>query len=257
MSIENQTNILTELQKPFEPHDLEWRVQRSLNTKGGPKAIVVPYIQNRAIMSRLDQVFGPGGWKNEYVRWSEKGVLCGISAKIDGEWVTKWDGAEETNIESVKGGLSAAMKRSAVQWGIGRYLYDFDEVWVDIKDRGENYIKDAKNNIQGYWDTPTTVAPKQPKPQVQKVSEPAPKPTAQQQAPVQTASGVSKDPNAWDPADINKLKELKTILGITDNPQLDPFVREFLDSADATYRNVTPQNVKAFNVFLAKKAGNA
>lgn len=49
------------------------------------------------------------------------GVECGISIKIDGEWITKWDAAENTQVEAVKGGRSGAMKRAAVQWGIGRY----------------------------------------------------------------------------------------------------------------------------------------
>lgn len=109
-------------------------------------------------MNRLDQIFGPGKWKNDYRPWGDKGVLCGISAKIDGEWITKWDGAEETNIEAVKGGLSGSMKRAAVQWGIGRYLYNMDEVWVNVTEqrsnRNSNYIKDKNSGITGYWDTP-------------------------------------------------------------------------------------------------------
>lgn len=258
-----------ELQKPFEAKDLEWRVQRSMNTKKGPKAIVVPYIQNRAIMNRLDEVFGPGKWRNEYVRWGDKGVLCGISVKVDNEWVTKWDGAEETNIESIKGGLSASMKRTAVQWGIGRYLYDLDEVWVDIKDRGENYIKDGKNNIQGYWDTPNIQGGKAPKkstpvtPQAQPQAEPAPQTPPQQQekaapqkqspAP-QAQTATSASANDWNQADIDKLKELKQVLGITDNSQLNPFVSEFLDTDGVSWQNITPTNIKAFNIYLSKKA---
>lgn len=154
------SNQLLQLQEPFHPQDIEWRVQRALNTSKGPKAVVLAYVTNRAIMNRLDDVFGVGGWRNEYKEWRDKGVLCGISVKIEGEWVTKWDGAEETNIEATKGGFSGSMKRAAVQWGIGRYLYNLDETWVDVKDRGENYINSkVKSNgkdewIKGYWDTP-------------------------------------------------------------------------------------------------------
>ncbi len=36
----------------------------------------------------------------------------------DSEWVTKWDAAENTQVEAVKGGRSGAMKRAAVQWGV-------------------------------------------------------------------------------------------------------------------------------------------
>lgn len=144
------------LQTPFDPADIEWRVQRAMQTKRGNKAVVLAYVTNRAIMNRLDEVFGVGNWKNEYKEWRDKGVLCGISAKVDGEWVTKWDGAEETQVEATKGGFSGSMKRAAVQWGIGRYLYNLEENWVDIKERGEHYInsKTKDGYITGYWDTP-------------------------------------------------------------------------------------------------------
>jgi len=147
-------SILEQLQAPFEPKDIEWRVQRAMSTQKGPKAVVLAYVTNRAIMNRLDEVFGVGNWKNEYKEWRDKGVLCGISAKVNDEWVTKWDGAEETNIEAVKGGFSGSMKRAAVQWGIGRYLYNLEETWVDIQDRGQNYINDKKANVKGYWNDP-------------------------------------------------------------------------------------------------------
>lgn len=147
---------LENLHSPFKTEDIEWRVQRTLNTAKGPKAVVLAYVTNRAIMNRLDEVFGVGNWMNEYKEWRDKGVLCGISAKIDGEWVTKWDGAEETNIEAVKGGFSGSMKRAAVQWGIGRYLYNLDETWVDLKERGQNYVK--FDNKPMYWDNPVLPA---------------------------------------------------------------------------------------------------
>jgi hypothetical protein len=157
---------MQELQKPFPAQDIEWRVQRVVQTTKGNKAVVLAYVTNRAIQNRLDEVFGIGNWKNEFKEWRENGVLCGISVKIDGEWVTKWDGAEETQIEAVKGGFSGSMKRAAVQWGIGRYLYNLEETWVDIKERGEHYISDKKTGIKGYWDTPSLPSwalPEEPK----------------------------------------------------------------------------------------------
>lgn len=145
--------IMKELQEPFEAKDIEWRVQRAMQTTKGNKAVVLAYVTNRAIQNRLDEIFGIEGWKNEY-KEMHQGILCGISIKINDEWITKWDGADLTNIEATKGGLSGSMKRAAVQWGIGRYLYKLDETWVDINDKGDNYINDKKANIKGYWNTP-------------------------------------------------------------------------------------------------------
>lgn len=153
-------SIMERLQAPFDPSDLEWRVQRAMKTQKGNMAIVLAYVTNRAIMNRLDDIFGVDGWRNEYKEWRDKGVLCGISVKMNDEWITKWDGSDETNIEATKGGFSGSMKRAAVQFGIGRYLYNLDETWVQIKESGENYINTkVKSNgrdewIKGYWDTP-------------------------------------------------------------------------------------------------------
>lgn len=37
------------------------------------------------------------------------------------------------------------MKRAAVQWGIGRVLYDLNTVWVEIEKRGRSFvIKDSE-----------------------------------------------------------------------------------------------------------------
>jgi hypothetical protein len=151
-------NQQEKLQQPFEASEIEWRVQRSGIAKGKGWAMVLAYVNNRAIMDRLDEVFGIDGWKNEYSVAPDGGILCGISALFAGEWVTKYDGAENTQVEAVKGGLSNAMKRAAVQWGIGRYLYKLEATFVQVQPNGKNRIKvDDKytgETITGYWDLP-------------------------------------------------------------------------------------------------------
>lgn len=162
--------LMENLQRPFEGRDIEWRVGSCGQKKdGGFWAKALAYVTNRAIMSRLDDLLGVDGWKNEFREWNvgeSHGVLCGLSLKIGGEWITKWDGAENTDFEPVKGGLSSSMKRTAVQWGIGRYLYNLDETWVECsasKGQGNwNYAKTPKvNGADGaafYWKTPTLPA---------------------------------------------------------------------------------------------------
>lgn len=123
----------------FPASDVEWKPGATSRDK--TKGLAMAYVSNRAIMQRLDDVCGPAGWRNEYRSAPEGGVLCGISIRVtyaDGavEWVTKWDGAENTDVEAVKGGLSGAMKRAGYQWGIGRYLYELPSVWVRLDERG-------------------------------------------------------------------------------------------------------------------------
>lgn len=147
------------LSEPFDPADIEWRVQQSGMKGTKPWTKVLAYVANRAIQNRLDAVCGPENWKNEYKPAPDGGILCGISIRVMDEWVTKWDGAENTDVEAVKGGLSNSMKRAAVQWGIGRYLYKLEATFAEVSaDRGDHYfqIKDGGQvTFRGYWNTPT------------------------------------------------------------------------------------------------------
>lgn len=129
--------IMKDLQAPFHPDDIEWRVGATNADK--TKGIALAYVTNRAIQNRLDEIFGPFGWKNEFREWKEQSQLCGISIKFGDEWITKWDGADDSNTEATKGGLSDAMKRAGYQWGIGRYLYKLENMWVPIKPQGKSY----------------------------------------------------------------------------------------------------------------------
>lgn len=138
------SNTKQQLLEPFDPFDIEWRVQQSGETNGKKWALVLAYVTNRAIMERLDEVFGIGGWQNEFQFMPDGGVVCGIKAKIGDEWIVKYDGAEQTAIEAVKGGISGAMKRAGVQWGIGRYLYRLDTTFVNL------ITKDQKDNNTDY-----------------------------------------------------------------------------------------------------------
>ena len=150
----NNTINFKALSEPFPAEDIEWFI--SATTKDKSKGLAVPFITNRAVQDRLDAVCGPENWKNEYEALKETDVidrdgtitgkkysyLCGISvwSEARAEWITKWDGAEDTDVEALKGGLSSAMKRAAVQFGIGRYLYKLDNVWVEIEQKGNSYI---------------------------------------------------------------------------------------------------------------------
>jgi len=87
--------------------------------KGGNK---MDYVTARFCMDRLDQSVGPQNWKNEYKEIGGH-LICGVSVKSDGEWVTKWDVGTESNFEAEKGHFSDAFKRACVHWGIGRDLY--------------------------------------------------------------------------------------------------------------------------------------
>lgn len=212
--------ISKKLQAPFPVEDIHWRVGNSGKTKaGGVWVKILAYIANRDVMDRLDDVFGPNGWKNEYVSAPGGGILCGI-AVLDletEEWIWKWDGAENTDIEAVKGGLSDSMKRAAVQWGVGRYLYGLGETFADVvTDKGQHKSKVKIDGRDEYvnWNVPASVkkrlgipyqepAPAKEAPatvvaEAPPAKKPAPKVT-EPAKPGLTPSTVSGDPNQLQP----------------------------------------------------------
>jgi hypothetical protein len=145
------------LAAPFTDQDLEWKVQTCGKKDGRFWALIVPYLSARAIQQRLDDTVGPGGWRTRYepiLKGQEvDGYLCHLALKIDGEWVEKCDGAELTDIEPIKGGISNAFKRCAVQWGLGRYLYSMPKTWANCHEGGQESAK-TKENEWFRWDAP-------------------------------------------------------------------------------------------------------
>ncbi|TET87231.1 MAG: recombinase [Sulfurovum sp.] len=174
--------IARDLSQPFGMNSLEWRVQQ---VGGTPEKIwirVLAYITARDIQQRLDEVVGAFSWKNEFTTLPNSigdGAMCGASIKHDGEWITKWNGAENTQIEPIKGGLSSAEKRAWVEWGIGRYLYEVDNLYAEVisqeiynnkstnkKEYTRATYKDKKKNkdIFVYWKPPTLSEKFRPQP---------------------------------------------------------------------------------------------
>ena len=150
----NEEEIQKKLLEPFYPNEIEWRIGATNSNK--TSGIALPYITNRAIMNRLDEIFGVFGWKNEFIV-NDKSKICGISIKIKDVWITKYDGADDTTVEATKGGISNAMKRAAVQWGIGRYLYKLPTMWVSIEQNGKSYKIKGKPPELPNWALPKSI----------------------------------------------------------------------------------------------------
>lgn len=149
--------LYDKLAAPFAADELEWRVAQSGAKNGKPWAKVLVYIDARAARRRLNDVAGPANWRVEYGQGPANGVVATLSIRIDGEWIAKQDGANTTDIEATKGGISDAFKRACAVWGIGEYLYGAGESWADFKENGSQSSK-----IEGAyhkWDPPKLKAP--------------------------------------------------------------------------------------------------
>lgn len=131
------------LTAPFPADAVSWRVGSTNRDK--TKGMALAFIDARDVMDRLDAVCGPDGWQDRYPHANGK-TVCEIDIWCgDRGWVTKSDGAGDTDFEANKGALSDAFKRAAVRWGIGRYLYALPSPWVEVEPMGKSFkIKDSE-----------------------------------------------------------------------------------------------------------------
>jgi len=117
--------ILDELKKPFP--EVKWRA--GATTKDKTKALALAYIESRDVMDRLDEVVG-GNWE---FRCHPEGIwgaltVCGVTREDVGD-------AGEGEFATRKSAASDALKRCAVHFGIGRYLYRFPAQWLPFDGR--------------------------------------------------------------------------------------------------------------------------
>lgn len=186
---------LFKLKDFFRPEDIQFRPITIVKKREGwqyDRALAAAYVDSRAIQDRLDEVCSPEGWQDEYCPGPAGGVMCRLSVKVADEWITKCDAAENSDIEPVKGGISNALRRAAVKWGMGRYLYDLKDLWVDCI----TFTVDNKTRFKKFVTEPQIPAeflpagykPKKPVPPPQKrPSEPMEPPTPKK-APAQNGS---------------------------------------------------------------------
>lgn len=124
-------DLFQQLTAPFPPDAVSWRAQSV--TRDGNKAMALAYIDARDVMERLDSVVGPANWQDTYAETPKGRLICTLSLRIDSEWISKSDGAGDTDVEGDKGAISDSLKRAAVKWGIGRYLYDVKSPWAECE----------------------------------------------------------------------------------------------------------------------------
>ena len=103
------------LKRPFPVAAVSFR-------KGPGSSKELAYITARDVMQRLDEVFGVDGWEDSYDYVGGR-MICTLRCRFGSEWVSKSDGADDSQIEGAKGGISDALKRASVKYGIFRYAY--------------------------------------------------------------------------------------------------------------------------------------
>ena len=137
--------LLAELEVPFPPDHVHWRVMNTSNDK--KRGQIVPYADPRAYTDRLNALFSPPGWTRDYrvetmnnITRVKKGesilsgkVLVTCTVTIIGLWSHSGTGEEWADDDNGMTSADAqAFKRACSCFGLGRYFYDFNPPWVDL-----------------------------------------------------------------------------------------------------------------------------
>jgi len=138
--------LVVELELPFNPSVIEWRVTNT--TKDKRRGQVIPYADQRAYTDRLNAIFTPAGWTRRYTVHTSANfqrdkdqktvakvfVTCDLS--IFGIGSHSATGEEWTDDDNAGTSAEAqAFKRACSCFGLGRYLYYFTGTWVDLDTR--------------------------------------------------------------------------------------------------------------------------
>ena len=164
----NAEEIMNKLRAPFGPDRIEWRVGScGEKSDGSVWARCLAYIDNRAAMERLDEVYGMNWSHCEEFKQIGGQAVCTVTITIEsrneaaggvalfpyrsvtGSCCVEANG----DIDPFKSAASGAMKRAVVNLGIGRYLYDLPEAWAVIDPKGK-YDGKTKQGNRFRWNPP-------------------------------------------------------------------------------------------------------
>jgi hypothetical protein len=125
------TEVTRALAAPFDFTEVKFKPQ----AVKGNRALALAYVDVRAIMDRLDHVVGVESWQDRYQLLPDNSVMCQLRIRIGDRWITKSDvggpSEQPDGGDRLKAAFSDALKRAAVKFGIGRYLYRLPQQWAD------------------------------------------------------------------------------------------------------------------------------
>ena len=140
-------NLCAALEVPFDPQLIDWRVTNTSNN-GKLRGQVIPYADQRAYIDRLNQLFTPAGWTRKYdvhtsanfQRSKDQKIVAKVfvTCELRIRCLGTHSATGEEWADDQNAGTSAeaqAFKRACCCFGLGRYLYYFAGMWVDLDDK--------------------------------------------------------------------------------------------------------------------------
>jgi len=138
--------VMEALASPFENNE----IRHKPGVVSGNRALAIPYVDARAIQDRLDLALGLINWQDEYECLADGAVICRLRVRIGDEWIVKVDvgGPSDQPDEGDrrKAAFSDALKRAAVKFGIGRYLYRQTPQWLDFDPVRKQFVRNSTHH---------------------------------------------------------------------------------------------------------------
>lgn len=139
------------LSLPLDAGQIEFKIAQVTQTKDAVWASILAYKDARVDMQVLDIACGRMNWQVKYERDSKGSLQCAVgiwdeTKGIAGDWIWKTSNGTPSDFEGEKGEYSDAFKRACFMWGIGRQLYDFPAIWVQLSE-GDYYEEGGKVKV--------------------------------------------------------------------------------------------------------------
>lgn len=145
---------------PYDEKTIGVKIQAF--NKERTKALLVLYLQHTDVYGRLDSV--DPSWSSQVTNTMVIGNAVFVRVRLTVKGVSRENVGEG---EDEKSALSDAIKRAAMLFGVGRYLYDTETVWVDYNDQTDRHrvftYADHKIASQKRGIAPAPVAPTPPR----------------------------------------------------------------------------------------------
>jgi hypothetical protein len=155
-----EDGIENRLAAPFEAEEVRFKPA----VISGNRALALAYVDARAIQDRLDEVLGVSGWQDDYECLPDGSVVCRLRLRLGDKWITKMDvgGPSEQPDEGDrrKAAFSDALKRAAVKFGIGRYLYRLPAQWVDYDAQKRRFLRPPTLPATAHASNPASLSKK-------------------------------------------------------------------------------------------------
>ncbi len=164
LSASEVERITQALAAPFEAAEVRFKPA----VVSGNRALALAYVDARVIQDRLDEVLGVMGWQDSYKVLPDGSVMCRLRLKIGEQWITKVDVGGQSEQpdggDRTKAAFSDALKRAAVKFGVGRYLYRLPSQWCDYDAKKRHFINPPQVPVAALParkpEAPRTVKPK-------------------------------------------------------------------------------------------------